>query len=471
MEPPRYRLPAMPRQPCRKRENADPATGRRLEVGSVRTLLLSTCLAASLAAAAPGAPTGSASLSAADRQGAVEAIATLVSKHYVFPEKRAAIVAAIQEQLRSGAYDGLDGPALSARLTDDLRHAGQDGHLWVKWSPEVYEARRKVKPGVESTDLEDAMGLRLNQGYTELKILDGNVRYVKLDGFIWKKGVTPQVVADVARFLGGGDAAIIDLRQNGGGSGEAVQALVSYFLPPDGQLLMTFHDGMTGKTQRNHVLSKLGAPRLVGKPLWVLISPMTASAAEEFSDHVKEFKLGTLVGRTTAGGANNNTVFPVAPGFLASVSTGRPVHGLSGTNWEGTGVPTDVDVPVAIALDKAHLLALQQLAARAEGSRLREYEWAMAGPHARLEPVNPTEEQLRAYAGDYGIRKIWLNRGALTFQREQREPVVLNPLGPDLFEFGNDPHIRLRFQREGGRITGFEMFGAQGEPVTVKRTG
>jgi len=175
------------------------------------------------------------------------------------------------------------------------------------------------------------MGLRLNQGYTELKILDGNVRYVKLDGFIWKKGVTPQVVADVARFLGGGDAAIIDLRQNGGGSGEAVQALVSYFLPPDGQLLMTFHDGMTGKTQRNHVLSKLGAPRLVGKPLWVLISPMTASAAEEFSDHVKEFKLGTLVGRTTAGGANNNTVFPVAPGFLASVSTGRPVHGLSGT--------------------------------------------------------------------------------------------------------------------------------------------
>src|SRR6516225_3173184 len=171
MEPPRYRLPAMPRQPCRKRENADPATGRRLEVGSVRTLLLSTCLAASLAAAAPGTPTGSASLSAADRQGAVEAIATLVSKHYVFPEKRAAIVAAIQEQLRSGAYDGLDGPALSARLTDDLRHAGQDGHLWVKWSPEVYEARRKVKPGVESTDLEDAMGLRLNQGYTELKIL------------------------------------------------------------------------------------------------------------------------------------------------------------------------------------------------------------------------------------------------------------------------------------------------------------
>src|SRR5262249_59925014 len=172
--------------------------------------------------------------------------------------------------LSSGAYDGLDGPAMSARLTDDLRAAGQDGHLWVKWSPELYEARRKVKPGTESTELEDALGARLNQGYVEQRILEGNVRYVKLVGFIWKKGVTPQVVADVARFLGGGDAAIIDLRENGGGSGEAVQALVSYFLPPNGQLLMTFPDGMTRKTDRPHLLGQPAGPRLVGKPPWGL---------------------------------------------------------------------------------------------------------------------------------------------------------------------------------------------------------
>lgn len=437
-------------------------------MSSLRTLFLSTCLAASLARAAPER---GADLSPEERKAAVDAIASLVSRHYVFPEKRAGIVAALRNHVASSAYDGLDGPAMAARLTDDLRAAGQDGHLWVKWSPELYEARRKVKPGTESTELEDALGQRLNQGYVEQRILEGNVRYVKLVGFIWKKGVTPQVVADVARFLGGGDAAIIDLRENGGGSGEAVQALVSYFLPPNGQLLMTFHDGMTGKTDRTHVISKLGAPRLVGKPLWVLISGMTASAAEEFADHVKEFKLGTLVGRTTAGGANNNTVFPVAPAFLSSISVGRPVQAVSGSNWEGTGVATDVDVPVSAALDKAHLLALQQLAAKAQGTRLKEYEWAMAGARGRLEPVSPTDEQLRSYAGTYGVRKIWVERGTLTFQREEREPTVLRPLGPDLFEFANNPQIRLRFQRQEGRITGFEMFGQQGDPITVKRTG
>jgi len=430
----------------------------------LHALLLSTCLAAA-------APERSTSLSSEERKAAVEAIASLVSRYYVFPEKRTGIVDALRSRLASGAYDDLDGPAMAARLTDDLRAAGHDGHLWVKWSPELYEARRQAKPGTESTELEDAQGARLNQGYVEQRILDGNVRYVKLVGFIWKKGVTPQVVADVARFLGGGDAAIIDLRENGGGSGDAVQALVSYFLPPRGQLLMTFHDGMTGKTERTHVIGKLGAPRLVGKPLWVLISGMTASAAEEFADHVKEFKLGTLVGRTTAGGANNNNIFPVAPAFLSSISVGRPVHAVSGSNWEGTGVATDVDVPVSAALDQAHLLALQQLASKAEGSRLHEYEWAMAGPRARLDPVPPTDEQLRSYAGTYGVRKIWVERGALKFQREQLEPTVLRPLGPDVFEFANNPQVRLRFQRQEGRITGFEMFGPQGDPIAVKRTG
>lgn len=74
----RDRLPAMPRQACRNRGNAAPAAGAT-GGGSVRTLLLSTCLAASLATAAPEA---SAPLAAAERKAAVDAIATGVSKRF-----------------------------------------------------------------------------------------------------------------------------------------------------------------------------------------------------------------------------------------------------------------------------------------------------------------------------------------------------------------------------------------------------
>ena len=35
------------------------------------------------------------------------------------------------------------------------------------------------------------------------------------------------------RFLSGGDAVIIDLRKNGGGSPDAVRYLVSHFLAPN----------------------------------------------------------------------------------------------------------------------------------------------------------------------------------------------------------------------------------------------
>jgi hypothetical protein len=402
--------------------------------------------------------------------GVVDAIGGLVDKHYVFPEKRAAIVQALRSGQSAGRYD-VQGAELGARLTDDLVAASHDKHLWVEWSPERFEARRAARPGLESTPYEDALGERRNQGYEEMRILDGNLRYVRLTGFIWRTGRTPAVVADAARFLGGGDALVIDLRGNGGGSGQAVQALISYFLPPRHQLLMTFFDGMTGKREESRVLGRLPAPRLLGKPLYVLVDGRTASAAEEFADHVKEFKLGTLVGQTTAGGANNDTLFPVPPGFIVSISTGRPVDAVSKTNWEGVGVAPDVDSPSAAALDRAALLALRELASHADGPRRGEYEWAIVGPQSRLEPQTPTPEQLQSYAGQYGIRKVRVEHGALVFQREEREPTVLIPLTPDVFQFSSNPGMRLRFRRRGGQVSGFEMFTREGGTIPVERTG
>ncbi|MEJ0040876.1 MAG: S41 family peptidase [Rhizomicrobium sp.] len=64
-----------------------------------------------------------------------------------------------------------------------------------------------------------------------MRILPGNIRYVRLSGFEWSGDATAKAIADVARFLHGGDAIILDIAGNGGGAGEAVQALVSYFLP------------------------------------------------------------------------------------------------------------------------------------------------------------------------------------------------------------------------------------------------
>ena len=36
--------------------------------------------------------------------------------------------------------------------------------------------------------------------------------------------------------------------------------------------------------------------------------------------------------------AQIRALLPIAPAFILSVSNGRPVHAVSGTNWEGKGI-------------------------------------------------------------------------------------------------------------------------------------
>ena len=45
------------------------------------------------------------------------------------------------------------------------------------------------------------------------------------------------------------------------------------------------------------------------------------SACEDFAYAVQQFKLGELIGATTAGAANNNRLAPISPGFVLSSPT------------------------------------------------------------------------------------------------------------------------------------------------------
>ncbi len=397
----------------------------------------------------------------------VDQVIALIGANYVFPEKRAGIVAKLKDDEAQGRYDVASAAELVDRLGADMSAAGHDRHLWIQYDPDQNKALRTAGNGDENAFFERQAALR-NMGYEELRILPGNIRYVNLTGFMWRKDGA-RIVADSARFLSEGDAVIVDLRQNGGGSAQAVQNLVSYFLPPDNRALMYFHKGANGAAKPTRVLTRLAAPRMVGKPLYVLISGSTGSAAEEFAYHVEQFHLGTLVGHATAGAANNDTLYPVGDGFIVSVSTDRPEHPVSHTNWEGTGVPPDVAVADDQALAQAQLLALKALAAR-PGAKADAYDWAIAGLEAHMHPVTVDPATQASYAGIYGDRTIRLQDGKLIFQRAGRDPTTLSPLSPDLFEFGNSAHVRLRFRREAGRVTGFDMITDDGQTIAVPRS-
>ncbi|HEY0614114.1 MAG TPA: S41 family peptidase [Candidatus Elarobacter sp.] len=426
-------------------------------------LLVLSAPAALPAVAAPA-------LSSAEAGAVVDGVAALVAKDYVVAERRDGVLKRLREARAAKRYDVSDPAVLSARLTEDLLAASSDRHMYVNYDPAAFAGLRATHD-TSNDDAHAASVARLhNQGYEELRILDANVRYARISGFHWTDDVTARVVDDAARFLGGGDAVVLDLRGNGGGSGEAVHRLISYFMKSDNQLLMTYRDGITGETFDARVLNDLAAPRMPSMPLYVLIDGGTGSAAEEFAYHVQQFKRGTLVGRTTGGAGNNNTLFPVAPGFVVSISTGTVTHPVSKTNWEGKGVAPDVDVAPATALDEALVRALRSLAAGAAAPRRTAYEWATVGIDARLHPPVVTDDALAAYAGRYGIRSIRVANHALVYQRDGRDPVGLRPLMPDLFAFENTDAVRIRFRRAGGRVAGFDQITPDGQVVPSDRT-
>lgn len=385
-----------------------------------------------------------------EHTAALQSIRQAFQERYVFPEMRTTIVARLDQAQKSGRYDVDDPVAFAERITQDLQDVSHDNHLSLRVDPAAYAAARAPRTSDEGQDAyERRRALRNHHGLTETRILPGNIRYLKLEEFAWINDETGAVYDAAMRFLKDGDAVIIDLRGNGGGSHAAVRYLVSHFLDGD-TLLLTFLEGSKPPTQ-SHALEHLPAGRLKGKPLYVLINDRVASAAEEFACHVEQFKLGELVGATTAGGANNNILLPIAPNFILSVSYGRPVHAVSQANWEGVGIKPTVETPPAQELDVASLLAFKRLSASAGAppAVVAEYAWARTAVEARLRPVTIQPERLQTLAGRYGDADVALRDGVLWLTRPRRQPTRLKPLTAEgLFLIEGSDVLRVRFAHD-----------------------
>ena len=405
------------------------------------------------------------SLSPAERTAALDAIRAKVRELYVFPERRKAIIDRLNAGQKAGRYDLASPAAFVEAVSADLSAASGDKHMYLVVDPAQYAA--SLAPVGQDGAAMDALfaerAQRDNHGLTEMKILGGNIRYLKIGQFHWVDDVSGQAYADAMRFLAGGDAIIIDLRGNGGGSGAAVQYLTSYFTKGEA-LLLTFLRGSETPVQ-SRALTYLPGPRLIDRPLYVLTDRGSGSAAEEFAYHVQQFKLGELIGQTTAGAANNNDLVPITPGFMLSISAGRPVHPVSDGNWEAVGVRPDIESAPAGALDVAQQRALARLASDPQRSPVEkaEYAWISAEVAARLAPPVLSAATLEPLAGRYGEATVTLREGSLWFTRAGRPERRLTPLDDKgLFAIDGVGGVRLRFFAGGLEMIRF------GDPVPVR---
>jgi hypothetical protein len=417
-----------PNEPASVKEKIKYDFGRVLWLAALLLICLTISIRAQIASS--GVP----QLSTAARAAALKSIKEKFQDLYVIPEMRSAIIARLNKAQQSGRYEVSDPYVFAARITEDLRDVTNDKHLSLSFDKPAYTAA--LAPS-ESDAGEEAFrrrrAIRNNHGLTEMQILPGNIRYIRIIHFEWVPDETGAIYDEAMRFLKDGDAWIVDLRGNGGGTSAAANYFSSHFHAP-GTVSYTSYAG-SEVPEKNRTLDYLPAGRLKGKPFYVLIDGNVGSAAEAVAYDLQQFKIAELVGTKTAGAANNNKLLPIAPGFILSISYGRPLHVITNTNWEGIGVKPNFECDSGSALETAESLALKQLTELPGISpgNLAEYNWARTAVEARLHPVTLTSAQMDAWSGrfrsaDYGEAKVSFIGGDLWLERPDRPRARLSPL-------------------------------------------
>ncbi len=416
--------------------------------------------AAAQAPPAPGAtaPAAPPRLTEAARAAVVAKLADILTEKYVFPDTGKKMADLLRGNQRAGAYAPLAEPQeFARRLTDDIRSVSRDLHLGVRYDPEsIRLSKIQTVDGDELQRLEKRQGRMDNYGFREVRILPGNIGYVKFDYFSGSPEAFPVAVGAMA-FVSGADALVFDLRDNGGGDPQMIQLLTTYLFEGEPKHLNSFYHREGDRTEQFWTLPYVPGKRMPAVPVYVLTSDRTFSGAEEFTYNLKNMKRATIVGETTGGGAHPVNRELIDDDFWVSVPYARAVNPISKTNWEGTGVEPDVKVPAPQALDAAQAMALEKLHSAEADARFKDfYLWHLEAQQAKVHPVTLSEADLQPFAGTYGPRRVTLEDGVLYYQREGRPKGRLLPLTSDTFALENAPMFRIRFLREGGRVTALE---------------
>ncbi len=117
-----------------------------------------------------------------------------------------------------------------------------DRHIGVRYMPERIAMIKKAEEDENNKELEEYEKRQReysNFYFKEIKMLPGNVGYLKFNGFMDASVAGPTAVAAM-NFLAHSDALIIDLTDNGGGSPSLIQLITTYFFD-DSEHLNSFY--------------------------------------------------------------------------------------------------------------------------------------------------------------------------------------------------------------------------------------
>lgn len=190
--------------------------------------------------------------------------------------------------------------------------------------------------------------LKMSYPAAEFKMLPGNISYLAINSFVTDTGST--VFANKYNEIAKSKAIIIDVRNNGGGNSD--WKILKYFIDTTTPVHRTYTRKYVSTfrawqmPQSTEGFDDAISPyklHLNGKPLIILISPRTFSAAEDFVAAFKGAKVGTIMGEATGGSTGQPLAITLPGNLTARICTKRDQF-ANGDNFVGKGIQPDITV-------------------------------------------------------------------------------------------------------------------------------
>lgn len=206
------------------------------------------------------------------------------------------------------------------------------------------------------------------------RVVEGNVGYVRISEF--SDSTASQFDKQVDALISQGVTALIfDVRNNGGGTLTSVTDMLDKLLPQGTIVSATYKNGKT------EVLATSDAAE-VSLPMAVLTNGKTASAAELFTQALKDYGKAKSVGSLTYGKGSMQEVKKLNDGSAVNLTVAT-YYPPSGESYDGIGIKPDYEVQILAELENN----LTDLDENTDPQLKKALEVVLAGVRAENTPV------------------------------------------------------------------------------------
>lgn len=273
-------------------------------------------------------------LSKKETDSLISNYSSLLKEYYFDKAKANEIEKVLLKKLKAREFYGIRAKRLTDNLTILMRDLTHDIHFYVGVQENTSEEiPAEETPGKEQVDY--------RSGFTEVKLLEHNIGYIKWTEFI-ASDISFQKFIAALRFLEGCDKLIFDISNCPGGDGR-IAGFVNHHLYETDEyqnVLLKKCGGENDWHQSEIPYNYSNGPKFHNLPVFIITSENTASSAEYFVLIAQETKRAVILGRKTAGAGNPVIMVPFGS-YFAYIPVCE-IKTASGKSIEGKGVVPDV---------------------------------------------------------------------------------------------------------------------------------